>query len=153
MAKYTVRNSIVDAGGRLDEAEAATASEIRQVEDDQGCPLPASYREFLSLCGRGFKGHSVLASEDIFYPDMLGLKEELQRELSSGDINDPVRTGEYVVFMAHQGYIFYMLRSDEIDCSVFGYSIEEPERGMVKCAASLADFMLEQFRDDRSFSN
>lgn len=103
------------------EVNGMSSAEIQEVELDQGVCLPRAYREFLEICGSSRGG--VLGSEDVYYPDLIGIKDAAYEILRDG--GDEISLDGYVVFFMHQGYIFYCAKADSVDPSVFGYSSME----------------------------
>lgn len=82
-----------------------SAGEVDEVRARQGVvKLPETYHRFLTVMGR--RAGQMLAGTDIFYPEMLDLKDFLedfpvvQALVSSG--------GESLVFGMHQGYQVYV---------------------------------------------
>lgn len=80
---------------------------IRQIESDQPAPLAAAYRLFLQLIGSsaGF----FLQGSDVYYPQVLGLKEAACDLLSKNESPFLFEDSDRV-FLMHQGYCFDFLR-------------------------------------------
>jgi SMI1/KNR4 family protein SUKH-1 len=112
-------------------------AEIAQVENDQRISLPESYRQFLACCGNMRGG--PLDSEDVFFKDLLGMKDDAILILREGGDGDQ-SLDEYVVFMMHQGYIFFCMKNDSTDPLVFGYSSVEGG-GMKSEGARFSEFI------------
>ncbi|MEV6170293.1 SMI1/KNR4 family protein [Streptomyces sp. NPDC051954] len=110
--------------------------EIEEVEREQGVRIPDSYRKFLEFCGNSQGG--VLESENIYSRDLHGIKGAAMEALRDG--GDDVSLDGYIVFMMHQGYIFFCMREGSADPSVYGYSSVEGG-GLRSEEASFSEFI------------
>ncbi|MFD4231377.1 SMI1/KNR4 family protein [Streptomyces sp. NPDC058545] len=118
------------------EVKGMSPDEILMVERDQGVLLPCAYRDFLEVCGNSRGG--VLDSEDIYYRDLIGIKDAAYEILQDG--GDQISLDDYVVFVMHQGYIFYCVKVGSPDPPVFGYSSME-SGGLVPQEILLSEFI------------
>lgn len=112
---------LIETGfARLDQIRGCSEEEIVRLESHLGLRLPAAYREFLAVMGKG--AGDFYRGTDIFYSDLLfGLYSVLQRMLEEDQM--PFRLREdAVIFSSHQGYIFSYFHASEGDNPpVWGY--------------------------------
>ena len=113
---------------RLVQSGIAEAAEIRGLSDaeleevriDQAVSqLPGSYLQFLKLMGRS-AGY-LLRGTDVFYPKLLGLKQDAKELLASNGIPE-ASLEECIVFSMHGGYQIHWLSSSMEDSPVLMYS-------------------------------
>jgi hypothetical protein len=113
-----------------------TPEQIAQVEREQSASLPDSYRKFLEFCGNSENG--VLESQDVYFGDLCGIKADAIESLREAD--SEVSLDGYIVFMMHQGYIFYCMRAGVSDPPVYGYSSMEGE-GLRSIGVTFSEFI------------
>ncbi|NGN63761.1 SMI1/KNR4 family protein [Streptomyces sp. A7024] len=91
---------------------------IREIERDQPAPLCEAYRCFLSLLGGG--AGRLFQGTDVFYPDVMGLREGALELLEENGFPFELQETDRVFYM-HQGYLFWFLRGTGPDPEVWGY--------------------------------
>ena len=92
---------------------------IRLIESDQPARLAAAYRLFLQLIGGG--AGLFLRGSAVYYPEMLGLREEAGGLLSENKSAFAFAESDRV-FLMHQGYSFDFLRGPGPDPEVWSYT-------------------------------
>jgi hypothetical protein len=126
---------------RLD-ALGCTPEEVARVEADYGQPLPHSFRIFLETMGRDVGG--LFGGSDIGFPDMLGMRQDVENLLVENECRHAL-PDDALVFMMHQGYILYFVRSD--DPQVFGWSEgldDDTKHQFQVITESLDEFLLDE---------
>jgi hypothetical protein len=106
-----LRDQLISVGvARPGEIVGCTPAEIEEVARDQGTDLPAAYRAFLALMGR--KAGALFVGSDVFYPEVLQLRQAAEGLLEVGG----ARVGlppTAVVFLMHQGHTFMYIDAGE----------------------------------------
>jgi hypothetical protein len=95
-----------------------TDQQMQEIEAVHGRPLPAMYDAFMRRMGKG-AGHLFRGTE-IFYPEILDLREAAQELFLENHIKTPV-SPEWVVFSMHQGYQFLFFDQRTADPPVRWY--------------------------------
>lgn len=93
--------------------------EVREVEAEQGAPLPLMYKAFLLAAGKGFG--SILEASDFYYPRMLGLRSDVAQLLQDNHVEYEFSEFDVPFFM-HGGYQVLWLHGRIDDPPVMGYS-------------------------------
>lgn len=84
--------------------------EISSVEETFGIKLPASYKEFLRLMGRGPKYFLECDHWDAFYPELLQMGQAEQYKERC-----PALPNEYFVFASRLSYNLFFVADDTVD--------------------------------------
>jgi len=87
-----------------------TDIEIGDIERAQGAPLPAAYRAFLKLMGRG--AGELFEGSDCFYPEVLDAKL-FAKALLVEDGGGHKLPQDAIVILVHQGYQFYYCEASQ----------------------------------------
>ena len=121
-------------------------SEIREIEQAFGLPLPKSYVEFLRDAGKN--AGLFMRGTDMFYPALLKNRAALQDVLDR-DGNPFLLSGGTFVFSNHQGYIFHFFDTcvGMDDPPVFGY--KEGELSTRKIDESFSMFLMSAVDEQR----
>lgn len=106
-----VQRLVSDGLVASDDLAGCTTVEIEEIARVQHVPLPAGYREFLLLAGRS--AGKLMKGSDWKYPFLLEIKKECQ-ELVVDNGNSPDFLDGAVVFMMHQGYMFYYFPAEHV---------------------------------------
>lgn len=128
----------IEAVAACTDALGCTPDEVARVEADFGRPLPYGIRVFLETMGRDVGG--LFGGADIGYPDMLGMRRYAVDLLAENQCRHSL-PDDALVFMMHQGYILWFVRSE--DPRVFGWSegLDEDDRHEFQVVAdSLGEF-------------
>ena len=120
-----------------DQARGLSPPEIAEIERDQPAPLPAAYRRFLEIAGRGAGG--LLVGSDVFHPaatvgrsSILGVGQAARDLLAENDVPFALTENDRVILM-HQGYMFDFLRGAGPDPEVWSYC-EGDDLPAARCA-------------------
>jgi hypothetical protein len=109
-------------------------NEVQALEGGQSSPLPGAYRAFLVRAGRAFGQIGI--GDDMFYPDIIDLRTDVQELLNVNRIDHQLGDSETPFFM-HEGYKALWLKGPGDDPPVFGYS----------------EGFMGVFREERSFTD
>jgi len=125
-------------GGHItkDMLRGCSDEEIAALEVHFNCRLPSSYRDFLSIAGKG--AGKLFQGTDIFYPRILQLQREARDLLL--ELNLPnLLPDEAKVFCMHQGYeLNYFLPNSE-DPAIFQFF--EGQQAVTQPWNSFSDFI------------
>jgi SMI1-KNR4 cell-wall len=94
------------------------ADELLIIENFFGYPLPQSYRDFLSIAGKG--AGKLFQGTDIFYPRVLDLKSEAKELLLEVKLEN-LLPDDAMVFCMHQGYELNYFVTGSDDPSIMQY--------------------------------
>jgi hypothetical protein len=107
-----------------DQLRGLTPAELADLDRDQPLPLPAAYRRFAELAGRG--AGRFLRGSNAFYPSILGTWQAAADLLAENAVPFTM-TGTDRVILMHQGYMFDFLRGSGPDPEVWSYCEGDPE--------------------------
>lgn len=125
-----------------DSLKGCNAEEIAKVEDHFGCSIPASYRDFLSIAGRG--AWRLFQGTDIFYPRVLGLQKDAENLLCEQGMSQ-LLSPDAKVFCMHQGYEMNFFLPGTDDPAVFQFV--EGDTGASRPWGSFSDFIETSIQD------
>jgi hypothetical protein len=114
--------------------------EIREVEGKFGVTLPAFYRCFLQKMGR--RAGEFLVGSDVFYPQLLNLREYAEDLLRETRCSFSLGKEDFVFFV-HQGYQFAYFRASDGDDPPVWYFYETWKEPQEKWS-SLSAFFCEE---------
>lgn len=111
---------------------------IREVERDQPARLCEAYRCFLATLGGG--AGRLFQGSDVFYPDVLGLREDALELLEEAGSPFQLEETDRVFYM-HQGYLFWFLRGTGPDPEVWGYGEGQHENLPILDSGCFTDWL------------
>ena len=116
-----------------------TQRELAEIEAKWGTSLPASYRGFMQVVGRG--GFHPWIGSDYTYPTVLDARDWLLESHAEGGACTEL-PGNHLVVLSHQGYQFLALEADgSEDPPVVRYS--ETPGEVARVAARFSDLIRE----------
>lgn len=106
--------------GRLP-CRGCSSAEIEEIASGQNVALPAAYRAFLSMIGRGCG--DFLVGSDCFYPAVLNVRDYAMDLLREGGVEAGLPDDAFV-FLCHQGYefLFFKTADHAEDPAVYFYA-------------------------------
>jgi hypothetical protein len=117
----SLAREIAAAGlARLEELRGCADADIASIEETFGVVLPAAYRDWLAVMGRG--AGQYLLGTDAFYPKVLKLRTWAEELLEENE--DPFQLpANAFVFLMHQGYqfMYFETGTGDSDPAVFHY--------------------------------
>jgi hypothetical protein len=88
-------------------------NEVSQLEAEMMLFFPASYREFLLLCGKRLG--KVIWDDRFYYPFQPSMKEEALGMLTHYGFDTSIIADMGIVIQTHEGYAYHFIRVDEGD--------------------------------------
>lgn len=127
----------IDGLARRFDALGCSSAEVEEVAAEYDVDLPIAYRRFLEVMGRDAAG--LFGGSDIGYPHAIGMAHSA-RELLRDNASAFQLPADAVVFMFHQGYMFWFLRSDDSTVCEWAES-RDGDRAPTVVASSLVEFL------------
>ena len=135
--------------------EGCSEAEVDRIGLAQGVACPPEYRDLMRAVGRHAGG--LMAGSDWLFPEPIGLKADA-RQLLAEQSDAPELPDGSLVFLMHQGYLFWFLAGppDGEDRCAAVFLYKEGAARMIKVADSLPEFVLarcaseKQVRIDRT---
>jgi SMI1 / KNR4 family (SUKH-1) len=136
--------SIITSGlAAGDEIAGCSEAEIRALEAAFGRQLPANYRAFLSVMGKG--AGEFMRGTDMFHEHLGGLREAAGRLIAQSRSPAKLSASDWV-FAVHQGYqLLYFDAAAGPDPKVFHVMEGEPAQPV---AASFSDWLFGAIEDE-----
>lgn len=124
---------------RREEIRGCSVQEVADLEASVGLVLPARYREFLLLAGKG--AGEFYVGTDFFVPQILGLNDDAAELLAENNESFALPDDAFV-FLMHQGYQFNYFRAGEGDDPPV-YYYHEARGAPVQTMPSFSAFLLD----------
>ena len=114
----------------LEQPVGCTSKEISEIESGIGNPLPAAYKEYLSILGKDYDG--VMVGTNCFASDIELNNECVQELLHENNLSDFIKKEKHITFFCHQGYMVAWFtvpndRDDPIVTHYFEGTHDKPE--------------------------
>lgn len=131
---WSVYSRLVDEGLVDDrESRGLPESALEEISRDQGVRLDPQYADFLRCMGAG--SGRVLASQVVFHPAILGIRERAASLCNEFGISGDL-TGA-LVFASHQGYIYHYIDTHREGAV---YCLTEDSPTPIRVADSFSEF-------------
>lgn len=100
-----IKKGIATEGG----IQGASEADIEQLESSFGLELPRSYKQFLRMFGK--KAGSLFSDVAFFYPEVVGLREELDEMIEEESLAITLPEDSFV-FSGYQGFQYHYFICD-----------------------------------------
>ncbi|MBC6419526.1 MAG: SMI1/KNR4 family protein [Prochloron sp. SP5CPC1] len=127
-----------------EEIQGCSAEEIEVIESKFKLQLPATYKDFLRICGH--RAEKFYAGTDMFYPDILELRAYAENLLKENEVDFQLPDAAFV-FSMHQGYQFDYFHTEPQDDNPPVYYYLEGEKLPKKISESFSSFLLQSVED------